>query len=143
MTKKSLASLCMFLPTTLLAKTSEDSVSSVSELSVLQVVLPLLMVITLIFVLACLVKRFNPSLPKMGKDIEILSSTPLANQSQLSLVRVGGKDLLIGITPQSVTLLKDYNEPIVDKSAPVQADLSEQFKQLLRSKTAGKREQVR
>ena len=142
MIKKLLTPLLIVLPTRLLAETSEEPISSVSELSVLQVLLPLLMVVTLIFILAWLVKRFNPGLPKIGKDIELLSSIPLTNQSRLSLVRVGGKDLLIGITPQSISLLKDFDEAIVDKSIPAQADLSEQFKRLLRAKPAKKPEQT-
>lgn len=96
----------------------------------------MLMVISLIFILAWLVKRFNPKIPAMGKDIELLSSTSLSNQSRLSLVRVGGKDILIGITPQTITLIKAFDEPVVDTTnVKEQVDLAEQFKKLLRSKS--------
>ncbi|WP_428829089.1 flagellar biosynthetic protein FliO [Endozoicomonas elysicola] len=92
------------------------------------------MVVSLIFILAWLVKRFNPKLPAMGKDIELISSAPVSSQSRLSLVRVAGKDLLIGITPTNITLLKDFDAPVVDRAnVKGQADLAEQFKKLLRS----------
>ncbi|USE36493.1 flagellar biosynthetic protein FliO [Endozoicomonas sp. SCSIO W0465] len=120
-----------------MAETTEPA-NPVSELDLFQVVMPMVMVVSLIFVLAWLVKRFNPRLPAMGKDIELLSSAPISNQSRLTLVRVSGKDLLIGITPNQITLLKDFDAPVVDKSQiKGQADLAEQFKKLLRSKSDG------
>lgn len=113
---------------------SEEPVSPVNELDLFQVVMPMLMVVSLIFILAWLVKRFNPKLPAMGKDIELISSAPVSSQSRLSLVRVAGKDLLIGITPTNITLLKDFDAPVVDRAnVKGQADLAEQFKKLLRS----------
>ena len=125
----------LFLPATLMAETEEPA-NPVSELDLFQVVMPMLMVVSLIFVLAWLVKRFNPKLPAMGKDIELLSSAPLSNQSRLTLVRVSGKDILLGITPSQITLLKDFDAPVVDRShVKGQADLAEQFKKLLRSKS--------
>ncbi|WP_257284763.1 flagellar biosynthetic protein FliO [Endozoicomonas sp. SESOKO1] len=127
----------LLLPTSLMAETAEPA-SPISELDLFQVVMPMLMVVSLIFVLAWLVKRFNPKLPAMGKDIELLSSAPLSNQTRLTLVRVCGKDLLIGITPGQITLLKDFDAPVVDRShVKGQADLAEQFKKLLRSKPDG------
>ncbi len=123
----------LFLPATLMAE-PEKPISPVNELDLFQVVMPMLMVVSLIFILAWLVKRFNPKLPAMGKDIELLSSAPVSNQSRLSLVRVAGKDLLIGITPTNITLLKDFDAPVVDRTnVKGQADLAEQFKKLLRS----------
>ena len=112
-----------------------EQAEPVSELDLSQVVMPLLMVVSLIFALAWLVKRFNPKLPAMGKDIELLSSVPLSNQTRLALVRVSGKDLLVGITPNQISLLKDFDAPVVDRShIKGQGDLAEQFKKLLRSK---------
>ena len=94
----------------------------------------MVMVVALIFILAWLVKRFNPRLQTTGgKDIEILANKPVTNQARLSLVRVGGKDLLIGITPGNITLIKDFDAQVVDMTeTESQTDLSEQFKKLLR-----------
>ncbi|WBA81120.1 flagellar biosynthetic protein FliO [Endozoicomonas sp. GU-1] len=120
-----------------MAETAEPA-NPVSELDLFQVVMPMLMVVSLIFALAWLVKRLNPKLPAMGKIFELLSSAPLTNQSRLTLVRVSGKDLLIGITPNQITLLKDFDAPVVERSQTKgQTDLAEQFKKLLGSKTDG------
>ena len=86
--------ILLLLPATVMAETKEP-ISSVGELSLFQVVMPMLIVISLIFVLAWLAKRFNPKLSAMGKDIELLSSVPVSSQSRLTLVRVSGKDILI------------------------------------------------
>ncbi len=127
-----------FLPTSLLAQTVAETVaepdSPPPDLNFAQVMIPMVMVVALIFILAWVVKYFNPRLQATGgKDIEILANKPVTNQARLSLVRVGGKDLLIGITPGNITLIKDFDAPIVDKTQTGnQTDLSEQFKKLLR-----------
>lgn len=128
----------LLLPTSLLAQTVAETVTEPEtpppELDFAQVMMPMVMVVALIFILAWVVKYFNPRLQTTGgKEIEILANKPVTNQTRLSLVRVGGKDLLIGITPGNITLIKDYDAPVVDKTeAESQTDLSEQFKKLLR-----------
>lgn len=128
----------LLFPTSLLAQTVAETViepgSPPPELNFAQVMLPMVMVVALIFILAWLVKRFNPRLQTTGgKDIEILANKPVTNQARLSLVRVGGKDLLIGITPGNITLIKDFDAQVVDMTeTESQTDLSEQFKKLLR-----------
>ncbi|WP_299729568.1 flagellar biosynthetic protein FliO [uncultured Endozoicomonas sp.] len=125
-----------FFPSALWAE-PEETIQPVSEMNFIQIMMPLLMVIALIFMIAWLVKRFNPKLSTMGmsKEIEILSSTQLSTQSKLSLIRVGGKDLLIGITPQSISLLKEYDEPVVkEQPEKEQVALADQFRSLLKKK---------
>lgn len=132
-----LAALLLF-PTSLLAQTVAETViepeTPPPELDFAQVMLPMVMVVALIFILAWLVKYFNPRLQTTGgKDIEILANKPVTNQARLSLVRIGGKDLLIGITPGNITLIKDFDAQVIDMTeTESQTDLSEQFKKLLR-----------
>lgn len=95
--------------------------------------MPLLMVIVLIFALAWLVKKMNSGIPSMGKDIEILSTTPLSSQSRLCLIRVGGKDMLIGVTATNISHIATFDEPVAKnhpKENPV--EFAEQFKKLLK-----------
>ncbi len=128
---------CIFLLPGLLWADTEETAQPVAEMNFIQIMMPLLMVIALIFMIAWLVKRFNPKLSTMGmsKEIEILSSTQLSTQSKLSLIRVGGKDLLIGITPQSISLLKEYDEPVVkEQPEKEQVALADQFRSLLKKK---------
>ena len=128
----------LLLPTSLLAQAVAETVaepeSPPPELNFAQVMLPMVMVVALILILAWVVKYFTPRLHTTGdKEIEILANKPVTNQTRLSLVRVGGKDLLLGITPGNITLIKDFDAPVVDNTeAESQPDLARQFKKLLR-----------
>ncbi|WP_263081655.1 flagellar biosynthetic protein FliO [Endozoicomonas sp. Mp262] len=107
--------------------------SPVTEMSAMQVITPLLLVIALIFLLAWLVKKVNPGQTAMGKDIMVIASTPVSNQARLCLVRVGGKDILVGVTAQQVTRIETFNEPVVDQPANSSPhDLSQQFRKLMK-----------
>ena len=130
---------CFFISMPVLAETEtteQATPNPLDELDIFQVIAPLLMVIVLIFALAWLVKKMNTSIPAMGKDIEILSTTSLSGQSRLCLVRVAEKDMLIGITASNITLLQTFDEPVVQsrpKENPV--EFAEQFKKLLTRKS--------
>ena len=57
---------------------------------------------------AALLQRLVPALRRrgnLGNALEHLGSLPLTAQSSLALVRLQGETLLLGITPQSITLL--------------------------------------
>jgi flagellar biogenesis protein FliO len=75
--------------------------------------------------LAMLLQRMIPALARRkpaGRLLEYLESLPLTAQSSLALVRLREETLLLGITPQSITLLaKDVEMPSQDhdsESAP-------------------------
>lgn len=129
---------CFFISKPLLAEAEpidKATPNPLDELDIFQVIAPLLMVIVLIFALAWLVKKMNTGIPAMGKDIEILSTTPLSGQSRLCLVRVAGKDMLIGVTATNISLLQAFDEPVVQtrpKENP--SEFAEQFKKLLTRK---------
>ena len=129
---------CFFTSMPLLAEAEsveKATPNPLDELDIFQVIAPLLMVVVLIFALAWLVKKMNTGIPAMGKDIEILSTTPLSGQSRLCLVRVAGKDMLIGVTPTNISLLQTFDEPVVQtrpKENP--GEFAEQFRKLLTRK---------
>lgn len=134
-----LSLLLTFLPTGLMAE-AEEAPKPVGDLNLLEVVTPLLMVVGLILVLAWIVKKLNRGLPGLssgGGEIEILSSTPVSNQSRLCLIRVGGEDLLIGITNHNISLLKTFDEPVVSTSPRSNpGDFAQQFRSLLNRKNS-------
>jgi flagellar biogenesis protein FliO len=58
--------------------------------------------------LASLVRRIIPALGRrsaVGKALEHLGTLPLTAHSSLALVRLNKETLLLGITPQGITLL--------------------------------------
>ena len=107
------------------------------ELSIMQVLMPLIMVIGLIFVLAWLVKRFHPGTPSIGKGVQVLANTPLSSQARVCLVRVGGKDVLLGVTNQQVSrlLVLDESDEPEETGQQTGNDFADQFKRLLNRNT--------
>lgn len=129
-----IASFLLPIPLWAEAQPTEQPIPEpLQKIDIFQVVMPLLMVIVLIFALAWLVKKMNSGIPSMGKDIEILSTTPLSSQSRLCLIRVGGKDMLIGVTATNISHIATFDEPVAKnhpKENPV--EFAEQFKKLLK-----------
>ena len=132
----SVISLLLLFPIQGLAEAGSDqSAEPVGELNILQVITPMLLVVILIFALAWMVKKMQRGIPSLGKDIEILASTPLSSQSRLCLVRVAGKDMLIGVTSSNITHLQTFDTPVVQTPAKTPSkEFSEQFKSLLSRK---------
>jgi len=71
---------------------------------------------------AALLQRLVPALRRrgnLGNALEHLGSLPLTAQSSLALVRLQDETLLLGITPQSITLLTKVNAVAVSAPAPL------------------------
>ena len=125
------------LPVSLHAEETEKTPPTpLDNLDLFQMITPLVMVIALIFALAWLVKKLNPGLPKVGKDIQVISTTPISNQAKLCLIRSGGKDILIGVTNSTISHIQTFDEPV---APPIPAnenpiEFSQQFKKLLKRK---------
>jgi flagellar protein FliO/FliZ len=89
----------------------------------LRAVLSLLLVIALMFVLAWALKRYGPiSKVKKSFGLDILGQVSLGARVNLALIRVGKSILLIGVTANTVSLLKDMDEGDFEKSLS-QADV--------------------
>ena len=72
---------------------------------------------------AVLLQRLMPALRRrgnLGNALEHLGTLPLTAQSSLALVRLHGETLLLGITPQHITLLTKVNAAVVSAPVPVQ-----------------------
>ena len=129
---KCLTALLLALPLISWPLTSLAQPKPVEEMSLLQVVTPLLLVIILIFVLAWLVKKLNPGGTVLGQGIKVIASAPLSGQARVCLVKVGDKDILLGVTGQKVSLLHTFEQPVNLPSTQPSANLAEQFSRLLK-----------
>ena len=137
--------LLLMMPLSLLAEEASETLSEppavkmpLDGMDVFQMLVPLLIVISLIFMLTWLVKKLNPNLLKAGGqtegDIQMLSTVPVSNQSQLCLVRAGGKDMLIGVTNHTITHLQTFDEPVSFETKSSATSPSEHFQKLLNKK---------
>ncbi|WP_330924342.1 flagellar biosynthetic protein FliO [Candidatus Sororendozoicomonas aggregata] len=112
--------------------TDDKPAETLSDISIGQMLMPLLLVIALIFLLTWMVKKIHPSQRCTGKDITLLSVTPVSNQARLCLVRISNKDILVGVTSHQVSHIATFNEPVTENpDSQTPSALSERFNQLL------------
>ncbi|MGN7739760.1 flagellar biosynthetic protein FliO [Pseudomonas sp. 22526] len=78
-----------------------------------QLVLGLLLVVGLIFFLAWLLRRVQQAGPAgKGQVIELVGSRALGPRDRLMLVQVGNEQILLGLTPGTITALHVLKEPV-------------------------------
>ncbi|WP_339547410.1 flagellar biosynthetic protein FliO [Pseudomonas sp. RA_35y_Pfl2_P32] len=78
-----------------------------------QLVLGLLLVLGLIFFLAWLLRRVQQAGPAgRGQVIELIGSRALGPRDRLVLVQVGNEQILLGLTPGTISALHVLKEPV-------------------------------
>ena len=83
-----------------------------------QLVLGLLLVIGVIFFLAWLLRRVQQAGPAgKGQVIELIGSRALGPRDRLLLVQVGNDQILLGLSPGTITALHVLKEPVQVPSA--------------------------
>jgi len=100
--------------------------------SVLNMVLGLFAVLAVIAGLAWLSKRFNLNLPGATSDMKLLGAMSIGSKEKLLLVEVEGSKLLLGVTPQQVTLIKNFEG---GDQKPKQSEFSDKMQLLLKAGT--------
>ncbi len=84
-------------------------------------ILSLIMVLVIIFVSAIVLKRFN-LLQQSSNQLKVIGSLSLGAKERVVVVQVGEQQLVLGVCPQQVTLLKDLEHPLdiqLGKSVPL------------------------
>jgi flagellar protein FliO/FliZ len=78
-----------------------------------QLVFGLLLVLGLIFFLAWLLRRVQQAGPAgKGQVIELIGSRALGPRDRLMLVQVGNEQILLGLSPGTITALHVLKEPV-------------------------------
>ena len=70
------------------------------------------------------VQRLIPALTRRksaGHCLEHLETLPLTAHSSVALIRAGGETLLLGITPQGISLLAKNPASAMESDAPLEA----------------------
>ncbi|WP_188008887.1 flagellar biosynthetic protein FliO [Grimontia hollisae] len=95
----------------------------------------LVLVIGVIFGLAWVLKRMQvPSLMGAKAGLKVVSQLPLGQKERVVVLDVNGEQVLVGVTPQQITLLKTLNNPI-EESEPAKS-FSSQLNQILKKNDA-------
>jgi len=100
-------------PVTTATTAAAPAVSSGVAGQLTQLVFGLLLVLGLIFLLAWLLRRVQQAGPAgKGQVIEIVGSRALGPRDRLMLVQVGNEQILLGLSPGSITALHVLKEPV-------------------------------
>ena len=129
----------LFLSGSVLANattTTETASSSQSSLvgQLVQLGLGMILVVGLIFLMGYLLRRVGPLAPQGGQHIKLVSSLPMGPRDRLLLVDVGGKQLLIGVSPGRINTLHVFDEPVADVTAErgVTGDFAQKLQAMLK-----------
>lgn len=97
-----------------------------------QLVLGLLLVVGLIFLLAWLIRRVQRVGPGSAQVIELIGTRSLGTRDRLVLVQVGEEQILLGLTPGSITALHVLKQPVVvADSRPATPEFAQRLMELL------------
>jgi flagellar biosynthetic protein FliO len=85
----------------------------VEPFSMLRAVFSLVAVLALILIIAYLVRRFMPQMRTLNRrlGLEVVGRTPLGPKQSISLVKVGSKVMLVGMSPGHTTCLAMIDSP--------------------------------
>lgn len=92
------------------AKTLSES--PLSAVNLLQTLLGLLLVLACIVVVAWLLKRSNSFHTAASGKLRVIAGLPLGTRERAVLIQVGDEQLLVGVTPQQVSLLHKLEKPL-------------------------------
>lgn len=101
--------------------------------SVTRLLLSLLVVLAVVFALALFWRR-GTGLIGHHKQMKVLSAMSVGTRERVMLIQVGKQQLLIGVTPNQITHLQSFAEPVIDPNGEQQGqqDFSQVFKKMLK-----------
>jgi|GEM_PF-582069 len=102
-----------------------------NNLSLIKTFSGLMLVLGMIFLMAKLGKKFHPAINAPDRALKIVSMLSLGSKEKVALIQVGDKQILVGVTPQSINTLLDIAEPIHVDTPPLG-----QSKSILSARTA-------
>ncbi len=102
-----------------------------SQDQLIQVCLALMAVLALIYALAWFVKR-KQGVHGMGNlAMKTVAVLPMGVKEKIILVEVGGKQILLGMTPSNINTLATFDEPIISTQAQSSVSFAQKLKDIL------------
>ena len=99
-------------------KTPEVGKHVMANMDAGSMIVSLLMVLGLIIVSALILKRFN--ITQQGSNqIKTVASLSLGSKERLVVVQIGKQQLVLGVCPQQITLLKQLETPLSQTGKPL------------------------
>lgn len=102
------------------------------NVDIANLVMAMAVVIGLIFACAWFVKRMTGGVSFNNRLIKIKSVISLGVKEKLVIVEVGDNQLLLGVTPNQINILKEFEIPIDTHRETASSPFSDKLKMLLR-----------
>lgn len=99
--------------------------------ALLQLLLGLLAVIALILLLAWFARRVN-LVPGQRSGMQVVAVLPLGQRERAVLVQVGERQLLLGVGNGQVSLLQQFDEPVLEPSRAGTGAFAQRLQEALR-----------
>lgn len=101
--------------------------------SLLQLTFGLIFVVALIFVLAWVMRRYMRLQYATSGSLKVLGGLPMGVRERLVLVQVGEKQLLLGVTPTTISTLHVLEQPVsVETPMPLEGPFADRLAQVLK-----------
>lgn len=92
-------------------KTPEVGKHVLANMNASSMILSLLMVLGLIIISALVLKRFNLT-QQNSSQLKVIASLSLGTKERVIIVQIGEEQLVLGVCPQQISLLKNLETPI-------------------------------
>lgn len=93
--------------------------------------LGLLAVVAVIFFCAWAVKRMSGIAGNQMGAMKVVAVMPVGTREKIALLQIGDQQLLVGVTPHQINLLKDFDHPVIPISDKPAVDFSSRLQAIL------------
>jgi flagellar protein FliO/FliZ len=90
-----------------------------------------LAVVAIIFGCAWIVRRMSGMTGANNRAMKVVSVMPMGTRERIALIDVGGKQILIGVTPQAIRTLHVFDEPVVASGEPLTGDFARKLQGMI------------
>ncbi|HET8850336.1 MAG TPA: flagellar biosynthetic protein FliO [Marinobacter sp.] len=108
------------------ASRAPDTLATILSLGV-----GLVAVIAVIYGCAWLIRRMSGMSGMNNQAIRIVSVMAIGARERIALIEVGGKQILLGITPSAIRTLQVFDEPVVDASQAGASDFARRLQGMI------------
>lgn len=106
---------------------------------ILKTIIGLVVVLVVIFFLAWAVKRYGPFTSSAMGQVKMVAGLSLGNRERVVVVNVGGKQLVLGVTPSNIQTLAELNEgERIDVPATQSVEAGGEFAKRLKQAIGGR-----
>lgn len=92
----------------------------------------LVAVIAVIFGCAWFIRRMTGLTGMNNRAMKLVSVMAIGTRERVALMDVGGKQILLGVTPSSIRTLHVFDEPVVTAQAPQSGEFARRLQEMLR-----------